>query len=69
MEDTKKATKVDRVELLELQNVNLRAQLIEQERQAAVKALQAKYGEFVSIDGEGTIHRAPTPLTSVPEGA
>ena len=45
-----------------LTNIALRAQLLEQERQAAVKALAAKYGDFQSINGDGSIVRAPTPL-------
>ena len=67
--DPKNATQIERVELLELTNITLRAQLLEQERQAAVKALAAKYGDFQSINGDGSIVRAPTPLQSVPEGA
>ena len=68
--DPKNATQIERVDLLEIQNINLRAQLLEQERQAAVKALNDKYGAFQSITNDGNIVRAPVPLASVPaEGA
>ncbi len=67
MEDLKNATQLERVDFLELQNVNLRVAIVSKEREDIVKALLEKYGAFQSIGDGGVIVRPPAPLQSVPE--
>ncbi len=69
MNDPKTATHIEEVELLRLQLVNERIASLSKERDAMVKGLSGKYGEFASITSDGAIVRPPTPLASVPEGA
>ncbi len=72
--DPKKATQIEEVEALRLQNASLRLAIVTKEREDLAKALLLKYGaegERLSIEADGTITRAaiPMPLQSVPEGA
>jgi hypothetical protein len=71
--------RLDELELLRLQNINLRLDALVQahtalakDRDAMVRELQAKYGkpgENFQIGSDGTILRPPSPLQSVPESA
>ncbi len=72
--DPKKATKLDEIETLKLQNVGLKLAIITKERETLGQALLLKYGaegERLTITEGGDIVReaTPTPLVSVPEGA
>ncbi len=72
--DPKKATQIEEVEALRLQNVSLRLAIVTKEREDMGKALLLKYGadgERLNIEPDGTITRTaiPVPLQSVPEGA
>lgn len=46
----KAATRLDEVDLLRLQNLNLKFELLNKERAALGAALTAKYGDMPSVD-------------------
>lgn len=66
--DPKTATKLDEVDLLRLQNVALRMQLLQAEQAGIVQALAAKYkadGQHLSINQDtGEIARISDPVAS-----
>ncbi len=62
--------KIDEIELLKLQNIDLRLELLNREKRTMTQALIAKYGkpgqESIQLSADGTIIE---PLSSVPESA
>ncbi len=61
--------KLTEVELLKLQNVNLRLELVTRERDALTKEFILKYGEpgdkGIQVEPDGTVTRVPPQETGV----